>query len=379
MIYWIVFFISLFVVLCLSKVDYDKNTLCKLYVLLIIALGVFRDTTIGTDIKTPLGGYYMLWKDPFNINDLENVEYGFLCFSYIIKFIWSSYYFYYGSIFALTMGFYFFSAKKMNINPAVFFAILFMSSTIISSYNVIRQILALSAVVLAYSLLLYKTSYFTAEQTKKLYLVQTFLYELFVILLSIGFHFSTIVLTILPLFGIKKIQNVLTKDLVLWFLLFVVVFVNFYYGKYIQQFVIIAQSYLHVGGRAEFWVDVVEQYGESIEASHGLATIIISGSIAILASRSRRNVLFYIGYCGFLLSSLASTNLGTVGRLFDNLSIFLIFYYAQIIGELLKSYKLFSFDARWLILFLFIFDWSTGFYFTTILNKSISPYQTYLF
>ena len=154
---------------------------------------------------------------------------------------------------------------------------------------------------------------------------------------------------------------------------------NFYYGKYIQQFVIIAQSYLHVGGRAEFWVDIVEQYGESIEASHGLATIIISGSIAILASRSRRNVLFYIGYCGFLLSSLDSTNLGTVGRLFDNLSIFLIFYYAQIIGEILKSYKLFSFDARWLILFLFIFDWSTGFYFTTILNKSISPYQAYLF
>lgn len=379
MFYWLIFIFSILIVLRYSRVDYNESTFCKAYVLLIIAIGIFRDTTIGTDIRNPLGGYYVLWKDPFNANDMENVEYGFLYFSYIIKNICSSYYFYYGFIFALTMSFYYFAAKKMNINPSVFFAIFFMSSTIITSYNVIRQILALSAVVLAYSLLLYQKNLFNIEQSKRVYIVRVIIYELFVIFLSTGFHTSIIILTIIPLFSIKGIQKILSKDWILWFLLISVIFANFYYGQYIQQFVITVQSYLHIGGRAEFWTEVLEKYGDGITATHGYLTILLSGSIAILASRGRRNDLFYIGFSGFLLASLASSNLGTVGRIFNNISIFLFFYYAQIFGELVKSYKLFNIDVRWVLVALFIFDWGTGFYYTTILNNSISPYKSYLF
>ena len=183
----------------------------------------------------------------------------------------------------------------------------------------------------------------------------------------------------LPIFYIRKIQELLSKDVVLWILLFAVFCINVLYGVYIQLAVIWLQSTLHIGGRADFWISVIERFGDDIVSSHGSLTILISGSIAILASKNRRDVLFYMGFVGFLLSSLASANLGTVGRVFNNISIFLVVYYARIFGNILVSYKIKNLDLRWLVITLLLFDWLTGFYFTTILNNTVSPYKSYLF
>ena len=379
MIYWFVFLLSLIIVLRYSKVNYQKSSFCIFYVLLIVALGTFRDTTIGTDISTPLGGYYLLWKDPFNVNDIENVEYGFLCFSYFIKNIWDSYYFYYGFIFALSMAMYYYAALRMKINPAVFFAIFFMSSSIITSYNIIRQILALSAAILAYSFTIYKSENYDGEVRLFFKYKNVVIYEVLIMLLSVTIHASVLFLLILPLFHMKEVKNVLSKDIVLWILLLFAIVISLRFGEYVQQLVLLAQASLHIGGRADFWAEFLDMYGDRIASSHGVSSMIISGSIAILASRGRRNALFYIGFIGLLLTNLSSVNLGTLGRLFSNMSLFLVFYYSQIFGELLTSYRMFNVDARWIIIILFVFDWTTGFYFTTILNPTISPYKSHLF
>ena len=377
MIYWMLFLLSLFVLFVYSRVDYTKSTFCRFYVLIIISLGVFRDTTIGTDIMLSGGGhYYALWKSPFS--GLTHSEYGFLVLTSYLKTLVNSYYFYYGSIFAMTMGMYLLAAKKFGINPAIFFSVFFVSSTITSSYNIIRQIFTLSACVLVFSYLLYDVNFETGRNARISYF-KIAIYEMLIMLLAIGFHTSAIILVLLPLFHISYIQKYLSWDAVLWILLVLVVIVRFRYSDQIQEFVIMANSVLGLGERADFWTEFIENYGDRIESSHGVGSTIISGTIAILASRGRRNILFYIGFIGLLLSNLASVNLGVVSRFFSNISIFLIFYYAQIFGEILKSYTIYKIDFRWAIVMLFIITWTYNFYKMTIMSPSISPYKTYLF
>lgn len=380
MTYWLVFFFSIFILLRYSRTDYEKSSFCKLFVLIIFLLGVFRDTTIGTDIWLSGGGsYYSIWKSPFHSVDAERLEVGFLYLSSILKSLYNSYYFYYGFIYAITIGFYFLAAKRMKINPAVFFAIFFVSSAIIGCYNIIRQTLALSAGMLAYSFCLCEVDNIIEGKNIKSFLKRVIIYEALIVLLSFGLHTSVILLCVAPLFNIKTIQTVLSKDVVLWGLLAVVVMSNLTYSELFQSYFLIFQSYFNLGERQDFWTEFIESYGDELLSSHGIGTTVISGSLAILASRGRRNNLFYIGYIGFLFFQLASVNLGPLGRIFSNLSIFLYFYYAQIFGDLLKEYNLFSIDFRWLIVSLFILLWISSFYYTTILNVSISPYQTYLF
>ena len=369
---------SWIVLLKFSNVEYKKSTFCKVFVLLIFALGVLRDTTVGTDIQMSMNShYYGLWRDPLSGN--SHAGYGFLILTILLKVI-DSYYFYYGAIFAMTMGMYFFSAKKMGINAAVFFAVFFASSTITTSYNIIRQILALSAAIMAYSYLIYDLDFCQWRKPQSSTLKKIAIYEAIILLLTYGFHISIFILTIVPLFHLKIIQKYLSKDTVLWILLILVVVVCTRYGSTVQSILLVIESHIDLGERADFWVEMIELYGDSISSSHGMGSTFIAGSIAILASRGRRNVLFYIGFVGFLLNQIGATGLGTVGRIFSNVSVFLIFYYAQIFGQLLKNYKLlFKENIGWIIILLFLFSWTNKFYHTTILNGSISPYATYLF
>lgn len=378
--YIIVAVFSILILLKSSRLSLNKSLLSKLYLIIILVLGIFRDTCIGTDINIR-GGYYDVWFSPFSSSCIEEVEYGFLLLTSLIKKINSSYTFYYGFIYFLTMLIYFLSVKKILRNPAVFFAIYFLSSSIISSFNTIRQELAL-----AFSLLVFFhcignvfTQVTLAKANNKMLIWRLVIYELLILIISYTIHGSVLILIMLPIFYIRKIQELLSKDVVLWILLFAVFCINVLYGVYIQLAVIWLQSTLHIGGRADFWISVIERFGDDIVSTHGSLTILISGSIAILASKNRRDVLFYMGFVGFLLSSLASANLGTVGRVFNNISIFLVVYYARIFGNILVSYKIKNLDLRWLVITLLLFDWLTGFYFTTILNNTVSPYKSYLF
>lgn len=369
---------SWIVLLKFSNVEYKKSTFCKVFVFLIFALGVLRDTTVGTDIQMSMNShYYGLWRDPLSGN--SHAGYGFLILTVILKVI-DSYYFYYGAIFAMTMGMYFLSAKKMGINAAVFFAVFFVSSTIISSYNIIRQILTLSAAVLAYSYLIYDLDFSQWRKSRSSILKNLTIFEVIILSLTYGFHISIFILTVVPLFHLKVIQKYLSKDIVLWILLIMVVFVCTRYGSTVQSILLAIETHIDLGERADFWVEMIEMYGDNIASTHGVNTTIISGSIAILASRGRRNVLFYIGFIGFLLSQIGASGLGTVGRIFNNMSLFLFFYYAQIFGKLLIDYKLIlKENVGWVIVLLLLISWTNRFYHMTILNGSISPYATYLF
>ena len=376
MIYILFFIISLALVLRFSIKGSNNSSFLMIFVFLFFMLGIFRDTTVGTDIMLyDGGGDYDIWKNPGSYS-YGYVEKGFILLTIVLKSIYDSYYFYYGAIFLLTMLLYYLSAKRMHINPALFFAIYFISSTFIGSFNTIRQNLALSAGVYIYSCLLYG---YDIKGRLKDVVKRIAIYELLIILLSYGFHTSVLILSLLPLFLLNGVQKVLSKDIVLWALLFVVTLINVRYGELVQKYVILANGFLNIGERADFWAETIEMYGDSIEAAHGFLSSFVAGAFAIMLSKGNRNILFYIGFIGLLLASLASANLGTVGRVFNNLSIFIYLYYALIFRGFIKSYELFGLRIGWAAMALLFVFWISVFYNTVLLNESVSPYQTYLF
>lgn len=377
MIYILFFILSLVVVWRFNVKGSDNSPLLIVFVFLFFLLGIFRDTTVGTDIMLyDGGGYYEIWQSPKS-NSFSYVEKGFVWLTIVLKGFCNSYYFYYGAIFFITMLFYYLSAKKMHINPALFFAIYILSSAFIGSFNTIRQNLALSAGVLVFSHLLY--GFDIRNNTLKNVIKRIALFELFIFLLSYGFHTSILILTILPLFLLKGVQNLLSKELILWGLLLIVTLINLRYGTLIQKYVILANGLLNIGERADSWAQTIELYGDSIEASHGVLSSFVMGAFAILLSKGQRGVLFYIGFIGLLLASMASVNLGTIGRVFNNLSIFIYFYYALIFCNFRFTYKLFNLKIGWVMLTLLIVFWISVFYNTVLLNETVSPYHTYLF
>ena len=81
----------------------DRSFVGCLLILLFVLVGMFRDTTIGTDIGLG-GGYNDFWLSP---NGFEReIEPLFTYFTFVIKRISNSYYFYYSLIFFLNILFY---------------------------------------------------------------------------------------------------------------------------------------------------------------------------------------------------------------------------------------------------------------------------------
>ena len=92
--YYIIAVFSLFFLL---KESHSKNSVASmLFILLVLFMGIFRDTTIGTDIALD-GGYHDIWVNPFR--GLDYVEPGFPYIVAFIKSIIPSYYFFYGFFF----------------------------------------------------------------------------------------------------------------------------------------------------------------------------------------------------------------------------------------------------------------------------------------
>lgn len=369
--YYVVFVISVFILFWFGKRNIKNDWVCRFFIIIIFALGAFRDTCIGTDIMLYGGGdYYSLWKNPFHDFESDRLEYGFIILTYILKKIYNSYYFYYGSLFIINFFLYYKVAKKINVNPAVFFAILFVTCDITYSFNILRQMLGFSLGMFVF--VCFQDKFVLNRASKRI--INVLWYELFIFLISVGFHYSIFVLALLPLFIIPIIQKLLNKDVLLWGLLVSVVYIMAMYQDWIQLALLGLQRILKFGDRADFWMTQIEI--SDIEASHGIGTTIIMGSLAILISKGRRDVYFYIGFVGFLLSNLASVNLGIMGRVFLNYSLFLELYYSKIWFCIpnRKSEKIIFYSFK-ILLILF---WARAFYYGFIMVEDLSPYKSYL-
>lgn len=341
------------------------NLVGNVFVILILFIGALRDASIGTDIALYDDGYYMLWANPFNYpRDLET---GFVLLTALIKWLSPSYYFYYSIIYVITILLFCYASKRLGINHFLFLALILLGGLLGPCFNVIRQMLALSIGLSVYAI-------FWAKDIQTDSMMRVIKYEIAIIVTGFLFHQSLYLLTIVPIFRIKKVFDFLNKDIVLFILLGIAVFIIVAGGKYIN----LALLYLEgrISGRAEFWVNTYAQAGDTVEATHGYMTTLLNGVVAILLSRKNRDIFFMTGFLGLLFSGVCASGLGTIGRAFDNLTAFLLLFWAKNWFQLYKSFKLRPISYGLLLSRIVL--WISSLYYTLLLNESLNPYKTFL-
>lgn len=341
------------------KINKDYKLIAGLYIFIVICMGVFRDTTIGTDTALD-GGYHDIWMNPFG--GLDYVEKGFQYIVAAIKWLVPSYYFFYGFFFFLTVIVYCRVAKNLKCESCVLIAVMFLSLTLVQSFNIFRQLAGLCFACLAYT-------FFILNKKNVL------LYEISILLLMFLFHRSLAILIIIPIFEIPKVQLFLDHELILWGLFVGAIVLSSIGRDYINSLILMSEGVF--GDRADHYVEFQEMYGEMIERGHGVVSDVITGSLYLLISRGRRDSIFYIGFLGLILNIFAGSFLGTIARLFLNLSVFMMLYWAKYWFEFSKGKKLFSMNN--IVKFLRVIFWITTLYYSLLTNETMAPYKSYLF
>ncbi len=374
-----IYFILIALSVLLLSFRNDKSKMYQilgiLFLFLIYFVGAFRDASIGTDIELNDDGYHLLWKNPFHY--YRDVEPGFKYLTFIIKTLIPSYYAYYSIIFIITLSFFIASAKKLGVNRYGFIAIIFLAGYLHICFNIIRQMLGISIAFYLYSLYYTKTFNILNGEISHRYVKNTIIFELLVLILALTIHGSILILTIVPLFDIKPICKFLDNDIVLLALLGITIFISVIGHDYILLALTFFEGFW--GERADTYIADYLANSESFDAAHGYITSLVNGLIAILISKGRRNKFFFIGFWGIILTEIASSGMGTLGRTFTNLQYFIFLFYCQIWYGPLSNKTVLNNLKMLTLKTLRIAFWLSSLYYTLLINESVNPYKTFLF
>lgn len=223
-----------------KNIDLETFFLLICFSLLFILL-VFRDYTVGTDLKNYLIRFIKIGETPFNelydISNYYSFEFGFTLLNKIIYMIFpSTFSFMILSSLISLFGFYHF-INKYSRNKLFSFYIFFTFSMATNSMNTIRQYMAIS-------ILLYSLDYLLNKDIKK-YLLYIFL--------ATSIHSSSIIFIVLyPLINRFKV-NVINKKYVFLLLLFIAFFLfgGFELIKYLMSFTSFAWYLNNLNGSGE--------------------------------------------------------------------------------------------------------------------------------
>lgn len=369
--------IILAVLLLLFKRDKSRSfqLIGLLFLILVFIVGAFRDASVGTDIELNDDGYHLLWKNPFHY--YRDVEPGFMYLTYIIKSLIPSYYAYYSIIFIFTLIFFCASAKKLGVNQYAFVAVIFLSGYLHISFNIIRQMLGISLALYVYSLYYIRTFNKSSIERNCNYIKNTIIYELIILILAMTMHGSILILSIVPIFDSKIICSFLDNDIILFALLGATIFISVIGHNYILMALTLFEGQL--GNRADSYISDYLANSESFEAAHGYITSLVNGLIAILISKGRRNKYFFIGFLGILLTEIASSGMGTIGRTFTNLQYFINLYYCQIWFVPIQRKTVYNAVKNIGLKTIRIVFWLSSLYYTLLINETVNPYKSFIF
>lgn len=339
-----------------------KKYIGILFLLLLLFVGGFRDSTIGTDTGLDVWYYHNFIYTTFNPstwNRFTPFEPGFNLFIAIFKsVITHSYYAFYSVIFFLS---YFFAAraiKRLNLNIILFFSFCFLSYFYAHSLNIMRQMLAL---YIGFYLLV------ILYIEKK----QLWLYEICIVCLAILIHKSMFMLCLFPLFDLPCLHRVLTTK-VLLIILFISLLFSIYGGEFIGKNLIYLSGLF--GERADQYITIHEQYGMSERTVGYIGPILLSLCLISLPVKNR-NAFFYYCFIGLCLNLITTSFLHVIGRLTLNMSFFYVVYLTQ-------NWILFDFDRRriyvMMIKVLLVIYWLNSLMGALINNPEYNPYKSYL-
>jgi len=367
--YYILILLSLVLILYNKKNIFFHKLLGNSLIVLVFAAGIFRDTTIGTDLmQSSSGGYFQMWQNIYSAD--TRIEPGFVWFTKIVRII-PSFYFYYGLIFFINILCYFKAAEKLNISKPLLAAFLVLTFFLFNSYNIIRQMMGLGLCV-------YIVACFVSEQEKKI--KEYILYLTEIIAVTFLIHKSLFILILVPLLDIKYIQNKLDNKLILWSILFFSLLFSSMLRSQIDE-IIFNYSYL-LGDRGEFWADVHEMYHneDSEKTLNFIIANLVTGFLYIQLS-AKRNTIFYIAFGAYIIHVVIGDSMGVIGRVLLNLNIFSCFFFAENWWSMINTYKgkPFTYYLTFFVILFKIALWVNALNGALLSNSQLFPYKTYLF
>lgn len=349
MVYIIIIILCLFVLL---KKQTGFNKYFGVFLLgVLITVGAFRGIKVGTDTSWYYNNWFFTTFDVKSWNHFTPFEPGFNILIAFLKNVNSSYYFFYGLIFTVTLLMFLKAAKIAKVNIGYLFSFFFLCYYFAFCMNIMRQMFALSiGAILLYSF--YK---------KKISLI---FFEIGVILITLLFHHSMIILALFPIFVFVDFNRFLnTKKLII---ILVIVQILSKTALPLIQSVILNFSGIF-NDRANYYIDLLDEYGFG-EANSWIVAF-VSCLVFILLAADKRNPIFYFSFGGLLLGILLA-NFGDMSRITVNASFFSIFYLADKWAKWSNGPKILLFKMLYLTCVIYIL------YFSLINNSAFNPYST---
>lgn len=349
----LIFYTVALISLCIILKKNRKLSFLLFFLLLFI--GACRDITIGTDTGT---WYYKNWFfttfNPNTWNHYTPFEPGFnLYIAFFKKYISSSYTAFYSLLFIFTyiLFIYFFKNEKYNIGIGL--SLFLLTGNYLFCLNIMRQTLALSIAVIIIS-----------KYIKDNRHIQFFLS---IILVSFLVHKSILILGLTPLFKLNKIKNYLnTKTLFLLWLVFLFLSNNIYLINAIYPYI---QLLTHNTTYARH-IDALIEYGEQ-ERTVGYVGFSILILSLLKLSEGKRTTYFYIGYIGLLFSMLTKSIMPELGRVFINMSFFIVPYLTTFYQNI-KTTKKIDLYILYIVAVYLVFS-----FISNLENSSFIPYKTF--
>lgn len=308
MVYIIIIILCLFVLLK-KQTGFNKCFGVFLFGVLII-VGAFRGIKVGTDTLWYYSNWLFTTFDEKSWNHFTPFEPGFNILIAFLKNVNSSYYFFYSLIFTVTLLMYLKAAKIAKVNIGYLFSFFFLCYYFAFCMNIMRQMFALSiGAILLYSF--YKKN------------ISLIFYEIGVLLITLLFHHSMIILALFPIFVLVDFNRFLnTKNLLI--ILIVVQILSKTALPFIQSVVLNFSGIL--GDRADYYIELLDEYG--VKKGDSWIVAFVFRLVFILLSAEKRNSIFYFSFFGLLLGTLLSS-FGDMSRITINASFFSIFYMAD--------------------------------------------------
>ena len=285
--YIIISLILLLFVFLPQKVD--KLTY-SLSVFFIFILGAFRDKSVGTDTKGIYWGNFKLTTlDPGTWSHYTPFEPGYNVFIGLLKeYVCPSYELFYGLSFAIFFICFVVFLNKTSVRPLVALFFFIAVGYLGFSFNAMRQCVALGLACLSIVYLL--------ENGKNVK------YLIVIMLISILFHKSFMLMMILPIFRFEWIKSFLTKKIL--YIIILVCYVAFLFHEHFVNIFYLIIPYLHER-YATYLSGALYVYGR-IEVSPKMVTIdtLVCVLCIFLARKKDFSIYFWIYIIGVLMQLL---------------------------------------------------------------------------
>lgn len=293
-------------------------------------LGAFRDVSVGADTY---GSYLSNWNaitmDMSTWGVASEMETGF-CFimAFFKTFIDDNYYFFYGSLFFITLTGFSVVIRHYCVSPLLGIAFLVCFLYYTTAYNAIRQSFALSCVFPLIALI---------DKKGNKYLVYYIGYTL---LLTFLFHRTMIVFLLLPLIYKKAILSQWfygRKGVILLFLSFLAVFATKRLLSYAPEISVLLSI---MGNRySEYMTNYLDVDDVTISPWSSFLKTSIAMLIAFIYKRDKMNDIFYLG---LIVGVILQNVLGAFSALFMRVGYNLLFFQVILFANLWykKEYQL---------------------------------------